>query len=337
MIKILSGYSLHANNSFKLQASADYYVECSSISEIQDFIHTDDIRDKKVLILGEGSNILFTGDYKGIVLRPVIDSIEETDKKGDRISIRSGAGVHWDGLVEWTVSHGYWGLENLSLIPGSVGAAPVQNIGAYGVELKESVESVESFDLQTGKNTVLSAEECRFGYRNSIFKTEPFRNHVITYLNLTLSAVPRIRNTYGDLAEELKSTGDQGIQNIRDTIIRIRKQKLPDPVQTGNAGSFFKNPVIPYTRYEVLRESFPAIPFYPVGEKQVKIPAAWLIEQAGWKGKRIGDAGTWPTQPLVIINHGRATGQEILEFSKKIRAGVQEKFGIILEREVNIV
>ena len=337
MLNIRSGYSLYAHNTFKLHASADYYVECGSITDIQDFIHTDNLRGKKVLILGEGSNILFTGDFNGIVLRPVMDSIEVREEASDCVRIRAGAGLRWDLLVEWAVQHGYWGIENLSLIPGSTGAAPVQNIGAYGVELKETVESVETVDLQTGKTTILPKDSCHFAYRDSIFKTASFRHHVITHLNLILSGIPSVRNGYGDIARELSKTGDPDIQNIRDTIIRTRRQKLPDPELSGNAGSFFKNPVVAVPIFEALMDRFPSIPFYPVEAGYFKVPAAWLIEQSGWKGKRIGEAGTWPTQPLVIINFGNATGREILEFSEKIKADVNEKFGILLEREVNVI
>jgi len=337
MLKILTQYPLHACNTFKLKVGADYYVECGSISDIKDFIHTGSLRDKKILILGAGSNMLFTKNFSGVVLRPVMDSIEMTEKTGSQVHIRAGAGLKWDQLVEWTVRHGYWGIENLSMIPGTVGAAPVQNIGAYGVELQEVVESVETVDLRTGKTTKFTGDKCRFAYRSSLFKTDPYRNHIITYLNLILSTIPSARITYGNVADELKKTGEPGIRDIRDTIMRIRKQKLPDPMLAGNAGSFFKNPLIDPAMFEALHDRIPSIPYYPAEEGFVKIPAAWLIEQTGWKGHRTGDVGTWPSQPLVIVNYGNATGQEILEFSEKIREDVKGKFGILLEREVMVV
>jgi UDP-N-acetylmuramate dehydrogenase len=337
MLNIRSGYSLYAHNTFKLQASADYYVECKTSADIQNFIHAGSLRGKKILILGEGSNILFTRDFSGIVLRPMMDSIEVREEVSDHIRIRAGAGLKWDRLVEWAVHHEYWGIENLSLIPGSTGAAPVQNIGAYGVELQETVESVETVDMQTGNVTIFPKAACHFSYRHSIFKTASFRHYVITHLNLILSGIPSVRNGYGDIARELSKTGEPGIQNIRETIIRIRRQKLPDPELSGNAGSFFKNPVIPEPAFLVLRDQYPSIPGFPAETGYFKIPAAWLIEQSGWKGKRSGETGTWPSQPLVIVNFGNATGKEILEFSEKIKESVHEKFGILLEREVNVV
>ncbi len=332
-----SNYSLESHNSFKLKVSTKYYIECHSISDITEFLQSGIQKKHPLLILGEGSNILFTGDFPGTVLRPLISGIVITKESGSDVFIRTGAGMNWDELVEWTVGKNYWGLENLSLIPGSAGAAPIQNIGAYGAEIREQIVSVETIDLRTGSVNVLSNHECRFAYRRSIFKEASHKEYLITHINLKLSKIPTPGISYGNLKDELPAGGEPGIRDIRDAVIRIRRQKLPDPAEIGNAGSFFKNPLVPLTAYEQLKAAWPGIPSYPATSDYRKIPAAWLIEESGWKGKSVGNTGTYPNQALVIVNHGEATGQEILQLSEKIKEDVRTKFGITLEREVNLV
>ena len=337
MPALKNNFSLESHNSFKLKVSAKYYIECQSTGDIREFLQSGMYPRHPLLILGEGSNILFTRDYPGTILRPLISDIGITGETGSDITIRAGAGMNWDELVEWTVQRNYWGLENLSLIPGSTGAAPIQNIGAYGAEIREHIVSVETIDLRTGSVKVFSNPECRFSYRYSIFKEASHKEYLISHVNLKLTKIPSARISYGKLKDELPSGREPGIRDIRDAVIRIRRQKLPDPAETGNAGSFFKNPVIPLPAYKELEAAWPGIPSYPATPGYRKVPAAWLIEESGWKGKRMGNAGTHPKQALVIVNHGQATGQEILQLSEKIAEDVRAKFGISLEREVNLV
>lgn len=336
MPEILTGHSLQALNSFKLRVRAKYYVACRSVGEITDFA-TSGKAVPPVLLLGEGSNLLFSGDFPGTVLHPGIPGIEVTGETAGHTTIRAGAGVHWDDLVDWTVQKGLWGLENLSLIPGSAGAAPVQNIGAYGAELREHLVSVGTVDLRTGRERTFSNRECRFAYRYSIFKEQEFSNFVISTIDMKLSRNPAPRLEYGKLTEELEASGGKGLQAIREAVIRIRRSKLPDPAVIGNAGSFFKNPVLSEAMFTKLQARYPDIPSFPAGKGQRKIPAAWLLEKTGWKGKRIGNAGCYEHQPLVIVNHGGATGREILELSEKMAGEVFRFSGIRLEREVRLV
>ncbi|MCA1747835.1 MAG: UDP-N-acetylmuramate dehydrogenase, partial [Bacteroidales bacterium] len=251
--------------------------------------------------------------------------------------VKAGAGVNWDTFVEHCVQQKWYGTENLSLIPGSVGAAPVQNIGAYGVEAKDIVEYVEVLDTIEMKPAVLSNAACEFGYRDSVFKHGAQDRYIVTGVVFRLTKNGALLLEYGNVKELFLKTPEQDLQGLRDTIIAIRQSKLPDPEVSGNAGSFFKNPVIGNEQFLQLEADYSTVPNYPAGQHKIKVPAAWLIEQAGWKGAREGDVGTWPLQPLVIVNYGSATGKEIFEFSEKIRISVAEKFNIGLEREVTVI
>lgn len=337
MPAVRSNYSLASHNSFKLKVSTKYYVECQGIDDLQEFLGSETYSRHPLLVLGEGSNILFTRDFPGTVLRPLFCSIEITEESGTDVVIRAGAGINWDELVEWTVSRNYWGLENLSLIPGSAGAAPIQNIGAYGTEIREHIASVEAVDLKTGSTKIFANPDCRFSYRYSIFKEPSQKDYLVSHISLKLSKNPVPRLGYGNLKDELPSGREPGIRDIRDAVIRIRRRKLPDPARTGNAGSFFKNPVIPVAAFRELVAAWPGIPSYPAEPGYCKVPAAWLIQECGWKGRRIGNAGTHPEQALVIVNHGEATGKEILEFSGRIEEDVRSRFGICLEKEVILI
>jgi UDP-N-acetylmuramate dehydrogenase len=291
-----------------------------------------------VMVLGEGSNILFKSDYNGILIHPVIRGMEIINKDRDSVFVKSGTGENWDTFVEWAVKQGFGGIENLSHIPGSVGASPIQNIGAYGVEVSEVIDSVETIDLMDGHLKSFTRSECDFGYRNSIFKNELKGKIIITGVIFRLSKSPVLKTNYSGISERLKKYKDININTLRIVVTEIRSEKLPDPARIGNAGSFFKNPVIADDEYRKLVSVFPEIPDHPADIPGYrKIPAAWLIEKCGWKGKRTGDAGTWSKQPLVMVNYGNATGKDILKMAEKITEDVLKKFGIKLEREVNVV
>ncbi|MCF8347040.1 MAG: UDP-N-acetylmuramate dehydrogenase, partial [Bacteroidales bacterium] len=285
---------------------------------------------------GEGSNLLFTAAYDGLVIHPVIAGIGVVDESGSEVLVRAGAGVNWDRFVQYCVSHHLYGTENLSLIPGSVGAAPVQNIGAYGVEARDIIEYVEVFDIQEMKPVILSNAACEFGYRDSIFKHNSER-YIVTYVVFRLQKEGKMNLEYGNVKEEFLRREEQNLQTLRETIISIREEKLPDPSVTGNAGSFFKNPVIRLEEFKEIQKVYQDVPGYTSSPEKVKVPAAWLIDHSGWKGVREENVGTWPAQPLVIVNYGGAGGEDIFAFSEKIRAAVYNKFRIRLEREVTVV
>lgn len=287
--------------------------------------------------MGEGSNILFTKDFEGLILKPGMKGIELLEEGESEVLVKVGAGENWDNWVEHATQKGWFGLENLSLIPGSVGSSPVQNIGAYGVELKDAFEWLEAWDLEQEKLVNIDHKACQFGYRSSIFKHEARGRYIITSVCFRLSKTPSMKLDYGHLDKAFKAAGGNSPADLRQVVIDVRREKLPDHEEIGNAGSFFKNPVIDRTIFLCLRVEHKDIPHYTEPENAVKIPAAWLIEKSGWKGKRIGNVGTWPTQPLVIVNHGGATGTEIYDFSQQIVDAVQEKFAITLEREVKAV
>lgn len=287
-----------------------------------------------VLILGGGSNMLFRTDFPGTVLRNEIRGIEKIREDQDSIWLRVGGGEDWHEFVMHCVRSGWAGVENLALIPGTVGAAPIQNIGAYGVELREVFEELEALCLETGEKRHFSAAECQFGYRNSIFKQSLKGQYAITYVRFRLRKTPDFKLSYGAL-RELFTDRAPTLEAVSDAVIQIRQRKLPNPQQIGNSGSFFKNPVIGKAPFQELQKRYPNIPHYPQ-EEGVKVPAGWLIEQCGWKGKRVGNTGTYAKQALVIVNHGGATGEEIYQLSEAILQSVKSRFGIRLEREVNV-
>ncbi|MEN8203150.1 MAG: UDP-N-acetylmuramate dehydrogenase [Bacteroidota bacterium] len=330
-------YSLKEINTFGIDATASLYAAPESEEDLIRQMEAYDSKQMPLLVMGEGSNILFKGDYEGLIIRPGMKGLEVLEENEQEVLVRVGAYENWDNWVSVSVSKGWYGLENLSLIPGSVGSAPVQNIGAYGVELKDHFERADAWDLQHKKQVQLDRKACRFTYRSSIFKNDFRGRYIITHVVFRLQKKAQLQLNYGPVKEYFSKAGGTTARDLRDVIISIRRQKLPDPLEFGNAGSYFKNPLIDRTIFKCIRVDYPGIPNYPDIENQVKIPAAWLIEQAGWKGKQIGNVGTWPTQPLVIVNYGGATGQEILDFSEQLRSDVDKQFGIYLEREVNVV
>jgi len=330
-------YPLRNHNSFGVEVSASLFASPATTEELQAVLDQYDYNQFPLLVIGEGSNILFTRDYEGLIVHPDLKGIELVGESESELIIKVGAGENWDDWVETASAEGWFGLENLSLIPGSVGSAPVQNIGAYGVELKDFFEGLEAWDLKKKMLVQFNGESCRFGYRSSLFKEEFAGRYIITSVIFRLSKIPVLNLEYGSIAEAFREIGGSNPMDLRQVVIKIRNQKLPDPELIGNAGSFFKNPVVDRTIFKCIRVEHSDIPSYPDSNNHVKIPAAWLIEKAGWKGKRIGNVGTWPTQPLVIVNHGGASGKEILDFSVHIQESVEEQFGISLEPEVNII
>lgn len=337
MPKIHHLYSLKKHNSFGLDVKAALFATPETKEDLSELLDQYDIRKQPFLIMGEGSNLLFSEDFEGLVLNPRMKGIQIVEDENEHVVVRVGAAENWDQWVEYAIRKGWYGLENLSLIPGSVGAAPVQNIGAYGVEVKDHFAWLDAWDLKEQKQVRLEEEACRFSYRSSIFKTEDRGRYVITHVAFRLSKVPQLQLEYGQVNKAFSKTGGATPLDLRDTIISIRNQKLPDPKEFGNAGSFFKNPLVDRTIFKCIRVDYPDMPHFPDEKNQVKIPAAWLIEKAGWKGKRNGKVGSWPTQALVIVNYGGATGQEIVNFSEEIRNDVDKKFGVYLEREVNVI
>ena len=335
---IQNNISLKSYNTFQIDAVAKKFATFSSADELQELLQQTAI-EKNRLILGGGSNILFTNDFDGIVLMNEIKGIDVIREDADHVYIRVGAGENWHRFVLHCINLGLGGLENLSLIPGNVGASPMQNIGAYGVEIKEVFESLSAFHIKDRKVVNFSVNDCEFEYRDSVFKHKYKDEFVILDVIYRLNKKPTFNTSYGAVEEELGKMGvrDLTISAISQAVINIRSSKLPDPEVIGNAGSFFKNPQVPKDELLRLRASFPAIPSYPVDEKFIKLPAAWLIDQCGWKGFRRGDAGCHAKQALVLVNYGNATGNEVYSLSEDILQSVQKKFGITLEREVNII
>jgi UDP-N-acetylmuramate dehydrogenase len=289
--------------------------------------------------MGSGSNLLFTSDFRGTILYPEMEGmrIEENDRGNGNIIVSSGAGVNWDDFVEWTVNKGFGGLENLSLIPGKVGATPVQNIGAYGVEVKDLILKINTIRTSDGSLRVFTNKECEFEYRNSTFKKHEKGKYLVTRVFYNLKINPLLNLEYESLKDEVNRLGHLTLKNVRQAVINIRRSKLPDPEITGNAGSFFKNPIVPESLAIEMKNKYFSMPLYEDKKGFMKLAAGWLIEQCGWKGKRTGDAGVHDKQALVLINYGKATGKEIYDLSEQIKKSVYEKFGIILEKEVEIV
>ena len=337
-MNILENYSLKPHLTFGTDTIAQYFVQISTEEELKQLLQTE-YAQNPIFFLGGGSNILFTKDFNGLVIQLCLKGISEEILNENEVLVTGKAGENWHQFVQYTLNKNYGGLENLSLIPGSVGACPVQNIGAYGVEIKDNFYSCKVLDINNLETKTLYYNVCNFGYRNSIFKQKK-RNFVILEVTFKLSRKNHlIKTEYGAIKMELERMGiqDYNIQQVSQAVVNIRKSKLPDPKITGNVGSFFKNPTISVSEFEKLRFSFPEIPSYEVPNGK-KIPAAWLIEKCGWKGKQIGNVATHHLQALVIINAtGNATGQEIWDFSEKIISSVKEKFSITLEREVNIL
>lgn len=311
-------------------------MEYDSEEEFSAFLQDDAFKSCTIFPVGEGSNMLFINDFDGVVIHSCIKGITEEEQTPHSILLRVGAGERWDDIVNYAVQNGWGGVENLSNIPGTVGAAAVQNIGAYGVEIKDVIEAVEAINQHTGKKHFFSKEACRYRYRHSFFKESGHTQFIITAIWLRLQKKPQFKLNYGNLTTALKGC-EVTLQTIRDKIIKERRSKLPDPAELGNAGSFFMNPVIPQSQFNDLKKQYVTIPFYPESQSQVKIPAGWLIERCGFKGHREGAVGIYEKQALILVNHGGATGKEIASFAKKIQQVVYNRFGIRLEPEVKYV
>lgn len=322
-----------------VKAKARYFAEFNTIKELSTVIQFADELKLELLVLGGGSNLLFISDFPGQVAINRIKGLEVISENDTTVTLKIGAGQNWHQLVEHCVNNGWGGIENLSLIPGTVGAAPIQNIGAYGVELVDVFVSLEAFNTETGSIQTFHKQECNFGYRDSIFKKELKGKVVITSVTIALQKNANPDFSYRSLREKLEQSGinKPTIKQVSEAVIKIRQSKLPDPNEIGNTGSFFKNPVISVYQFDELKSEYPDLPGYPVSERQVKVPAGWLIEQAGWKGERRGDAGVHSKQALVLVNYGEATGAEIWSLANEIRASVKQKFNITLNPEVNII
>jgi len=337
MIHYKENLNLKSYNSFGLEVIAKSFFEFTEKEDLIEFLSKNGLPEKR-LILGGGSNFLFTSDFDGLVIYPNIPGIGLVNEDRNHIYLEAGAGEKWDDLVSFAVKHDLGGLENLSNIPGNVGASSVQNIGAYGKEAKESIHLVKGIDLTNGKEIVFSNEDCRFGYRDSVFKNELKGNIVVTSVVFKLDKFPEYALDYGALKSEVEKFGAINLANIRQAVINIRGSKLPDPETLGNAGSFFKNPVVNKDVAEKLKFQFANMPVYESQQSDmVKLAAGWLIDQCGWKGFREGDTGVHKDQALVLVNYGKATGKEIYLLSEKIKKSVFEKFGVMLEPEVNVV
>jgi UDP-N-acetylmuramate dehydrogenase len=336
-MQIQENISLRPFNTFRMDVRARYFAGFSSVEELAELVSQPATQQR--LILGGGSNILLTKDVDGFVLKNEIRGIEEVHEDLEYIYVKAGGGENWNRFVQYCINRNWAGLENLSLIPGSVGASPVQNIGAYGVELRDVFCNLEAFHLQEKKIIHFTIGDCEFDYRDSVFKKKYKDQFAILNVTFRLRKHPVFHTGYGALSEELEKMGvkELNIKAIAQAVINIRTAKLPDPDNIPNAGSFFKNPVIHEQTFSNLKHQYPQIPHYPQAGGYVKLPAGWLVEQCGWKGYRKGDAGCYPRQALVLVNYGQATGREIYELSEEILHSVYEKFGILLEREVQII
>lgn len=329
--------SLQPYNTFGLAVKAKLMVRVSQVSCLQNVLADANLKKEERFILGGGSNILLTKNVDALVIKNELGGIELVNDTDDHVLVRSGAGVVWHQLVMHCIDQGFAGIENLSLIPGNVGAAPMQNIGAYGVELKDVFHSLEAVEMATGAVRSFNADECDFGYRESVFKRKLKGEYIITSVTLRLDKQPKLNTSYGAIEEELNRLGiaSPSIKDVSRAVINIRQSKLPDPKVLGNSGSFFKNPVVPNSKYEELKAKYPNIPGYAAGE-ETKLAAGWLIEQCGWKGKVVGNTGSHAQQALVLVNYGDATGIEVFNLSEAIMQSVEDTFGVKLEREVNV-
>ncbi|GGG55011.1 UDP-N-acetylmuramate dehydrogenase [Hymenobacter glacieicola] len=331
--------SLRPYNTFGLEVKARLFARFTSVEELRALLALPEVQAAEKLVLGGGSNLLFTQDFDGVVLKNEIRGLDIISQDQETALVRAGAGESWHGLVQYTLDQELSGIENLSLIPGTVGAAPLQNIGAYGSELKDTFEQLEALEISTGQVRTFSAAECGFGYRESVFKGPLKNQFIVTGVVLRLQRQARPNVSYGAIKttlEDLGIGGEPTPREVSEAVMHIRRSKLPDPAQIGNAGSFFKNPEVSQLKYDELKAHFPELPGYPV-PGGVKVPAAWLIEQCGWKGQRRGAHGVHDKQALVLVNHGGAQGQDIRELAHDIIASVREKFGIELHPEVNIL
>lgn len=339
-MKDLKHYSLLPHNTFGIQANCDRFIDMETEDDVMKLKDMLDDKDMPLLIIGRGSNLLLTDDYHATVLHCSIKGKTIVKEDGNSVLLRCGAGEEWDSIVDYCVAHDWQGIENLSLIPGEVGASAVQNIGAYGTEVKEIIHSIEAVEISTGKKHTFSNEQCEYSYRQSKFKNEWKDRFIITHVTYRLEKftdyIPKV--DYGNIKSELERKGISmpTMKDIRDVVISIRKDKLPDPEVEGNAGSFFMNPIVEKATFMNLLEQYPDMPHYNVDSEREKIPAGWMIDQCGWKGKTLGKAGVHDRQALVLVNRGGATGKDILLLCNTIRNDVKQKFGIDIHPEVNI-
>lgn len=333
-MKIQKNISLKQYNTFGIDVNAKRFVSVNSVAKLKDIIALE----KDIFLLGGGSNMLLTSDIEKLVIHLNLKGIIVNDTEKDVVYVTAETGENWHEFVLWCISQNYGGLENLSLIPGNVGTSPIQNIGAYGVEIKDTFHQLEAIEIETGKTRVFKNDDCKFGYRNSIFKNELKRKYIIINVTFKLTKNKHKTNTsYGAITTLVENKEATTIKDISDAIIKIRQSKLPDPKEIGNSGSFFKNPIIDTVSFKILKEKYPEIPHYIISDTEVKIPAGWLIEQCGFKGKRFGEAGVHSKQALVLVNYGNATGQEIYNLAKNIQQKVKETFNIDLDIEVNVI
>ena len=337
--RIVEDARLDARNTFGVAAIAPMLVEVNDSAVLPELFNYAMLRDGPVLVLGGGSNLLFAGDPIGAVLALTAQRISMIEDVGDAAIVRADAGVDWHDLVLWTLGHGLCGLENLALIPGTVGAAPIQNIGAYGVEVRDCIHAVDAFDRRSGAMVRLDRDACAFAYRDSLFKRDPER-YVVTAVEFVLSRTPSLKLDYAGILGELQAMGidTPRASQVAEAVIRIRQRKLPDPNVLGNAGSFFKNPIVPATQADALLAEHASMPVFRGADACMrKLSAAWLIDQCGWKGFREGDAGVAESHALVLVNHGHATGAQLLDLARRIAASVQARFGVAIEPEPRII
>jgi UDP-N-acetylmuramate dehydrogenase len=335
MTQVYKTYSLLPHNTFGIKATADNFVEFSSVDDIMTFLGKG--FNGRSLVIGGGSNLLFVNDFSGTIFHSAIKGMEVVEENDKEILLRVGSGVNWDELVAYTVEQGWGGLENLSAIPGEVGASAVQNVGAYGVEAGELIEKVETIRIEDAECQEFLHKDCDFSYRHSIFKTTEKGKHIITYVTYRLVKNPSFKLTYGNLFEKVEELGGATLANVRKAVCEIREAKLPNPDKVGSAGSFFMNPVVTKKVAESLAEEYPTMPKYPLPNGDVKLSAGWLIEKCGWKDTPHEHVGVYQHQALVVINRGNATGQDVLDFASAVVASVKEKFGVALNMEVNVI
>ncbi len=338
-MNIIENYPLLKLNTFGVDVKAKYFTSINTINELIEATKTNVFKDLELLILGGGSNILFTKDFDGLVILNNIKGKEIISQNQQSIFLKIGAGENWHELVMYCVDNGWGGIENLSLIPGNTGTAPMQNIGAYGVEIKETFLELEALEISSGKIVKFNNSDCEFGYRESVFKNKMKNQYIILNITLELKKNPVLNINYGDVKAILESQNikNPAIKEVSNAIIRIRQSKLPDPKKIGNSGSFFKNPLVSLNQLELIRKNYPNVVNYEINENEFKIAAGWLIERAGWKGKKFNNYGVHEKQALVLVNYGLANGMEIFDLSEKIILDIKDKFGITLEREVNII
>ena len=338
-MNIIANYPLLKLNTFGVDVKAKYFVSINTVNELIELTKTKVFKDLQLLILGGGSNILFKKDFDGLVILNSIKGKEIIDQTQESIFLKIGAGENWHELVMYTVDNGWGGIENLSLIPGNTGTAPMQNIGAYGVEIKETFVELEALEISSGKIVKFNNSDCEFGYRESVFKNKMKNQYIIVNITLELKKNPVLNINYGDVKAILESQNinNPSIKQVSDAIISIRQSKLPDPKIIGNSGSFFKNPIVSLNQLELIKKKYPNVVNYKINENEFKIAAGWMIERAGWKGKKFNNYGVHEKQALVLVNYGLANGMEIFNLSEEIILDIKDKFGITLEREVNII